>query len=54
MYHQQGAVVVDRWLAFKAAPKVAVLLKHLRRALDALLLRKIEKPDADLDAAGGR
>lgn len=52
LYHQKGVIVVDDWIAFKASPKVATLMKLLRKEMDALLRIKIEMPDADVSVSG--
>ena len=37
-----GYVVVGGWLRLRAAPAVALLVRRLRAALDALLARKVQ------------
>ncbi|KAK3254708.1 hypothetical protein CYMTET_36081, partial [Cymbomonas tetramitiformis] len=49
--HQRTLINVDRWLQFRAPPRVAVLFKELRAELDKLLMHKIDQPD--LTVAGG-
>ncbi len=62
--HTAGTVTVGggNWLRFRAAAKVGVLVKQLRRALDVLLAEKIDDPGLDItdrcaglcvDAGGG-
>ena len=40
----QGTITVDGWLQFSASGKLVALIQALRRALDALLMEKIENP----------
>lgn len=47
--HKKGQMSVDDWVIFRAPARVAVLARELRRELDALLLRKFEDPDYDLN-----
>ena len=42
--HKAGTVTVDGWIKFKAPARVAVLVKRLRRELDAALQLKISDP----------
>ena len=51
--HQEGYVLIDGWIRVRAAAPTAVLVKSLRQALDALLEKKIAKPELDLSATGG-
>ncbi len=44
VYHAAGVITIDNWLEFLASPKTAVLVKHLRRALDDLLRAKVCQP----------
>lgn len=48
--HTAGTVTVGpgSWIRFRAAAKVGVLVKQLRRALDVLLAEKIEDPALDI------
>mmetsp|Transcript_54255 Transcript_54255/g.118311 ORF Transcript_54255/g.118311 Transcript_54255/m.118311 type:complete len:89 (+) Transcript_54255:3-269(+) len=46
--HARQTISVDSWIEFAAPPRVAVLIKHLRREIDRLLLRKIAAPDLEL------
>jgi len=48
--HARAAATCDGWIRFRAAPRVAVLFKNLRRELDATLMRKIADPSLDVDA----
>ena len=41
--HEKRHLVVDNWLSFNSPPKTAVVLKHLRLAVDAVLAAKIDK-----------
>ena len=49
--HARAAATCDGWIRFRAAPRVAVLFKNLRKELDATLMRKIADPSLDVDAA---
>ena len=42
VHHQEMLITVDRWLAFNAPPKVAVLVKLLRREMETLLRRRFK------------
>ena len=42
--HEVQVMSVDGWIAFRAEPKVAVLIGKLRQKLDEVLIRKIESP----------
>jgi ATP-dependent RNA helicase DHX29 len=42
--HEAARVRVDGWIRIRAAPAVAVAVKRLRRALEALLRRKVAAP----------
>lgn len=46
--HERSKASCDGWIHFKSAPRVAVLFKHLRAELDALLMEKIASPDMDI------
>jgi ATP-dependent RNA helicase DHX36 len=46
--HERSSAVCDGWIHFRAAPRVAVLFKHLRAELDALLMDKIASPAMDI------
>jgi ATP-dependent RNA helicase DHX36 len=48
--HARAKATCDGWIKFRAAPRVAVLFKNLRRELDATLMRKIADPSLDVDA----
>ena len=48
--HARAKASCDGWIRFRAAPRVAVLFKNLRRELDATLMRKIADPSLDVDA----
>ena len=48
--HARAKASCDGWITFRAAPRVAVLFKNLRRELDATLMRKIADPSLDVDA----
>lgn len=50
--HAQEQLAVDGWVIFKSPARVAVLVRELRRNLDALLQRKFEEPGLDLATAG--
>ncbi len=39
--HEEGAVLVGGWLKLRAAAQTAVLVKHVRAALDALLEARV-------------
>ena len=47
-------ITVDRWLAFNAPPKVAVLVKLLRREMETLLRHKIQDPEHNMARTGSR
>ena len=49
MHHERGIISVDEKVHFRAPPKVATLASILRSELEALLLRKIVTPDAQVD-----
>ena len=40
--HADSTITVDDWLAFQSPPKVAVLIKLLRRRMDELLRHRIQ------------
>ena len=40
--HADSTITVDNWLTFQAPPKVAVLIKLLRRRMDELLRHRIQ------------
>jgi len=46
--HERSTAVCDGWIHFRAAPRVAVLFKHLRAELDSLLMEKIASPSMDI------
>jgi len=46
--HERSSATCDSWIHFRAAPRVAVLFKHLRAELDALLMEKITSPGMDI------
>lgn len=46
--HEQGLLVVDDWMEFKAPASMGVLVRQLRAELDRELLLKIADPDFDL------
>jgi len=46
--HERSSATCDNWIHFRAAPRVAVLFKHLRAELDALLMEKIASPGMDI------
>lgn len=48
--HEEGFVMIDEWIRVRAAAPIAVLVKKLRIALDALLKQKLETPEKDLTA----
>ena len=48
--HARAKASCDGWIKFRAAPRVAVLFKNLRKELDATLMRKIADPSLDVDA----
>ena len=54
VHHQEMLITVDRWLAFNAPPKVAVLVKLLRREMETLLRRKIQDPEHNMARTGSR
>lgn len=41
VFHQSGYVQIDGWLKVRAAAPVAVLVKQLRQALEAVLEKRI-------------
>ena len=49
VHHERGIISVDEKVHFRAPPKVATLASILRSELEALLLRKIVTPDAQVD-----
>jgi hypothetical protein len=50
--HAQEQLVVDGWVVFKSPARIAVLVRELRRNLDALLARKFEDPNLDIRTEG--
>ena len=46
--HERSRASCDGWIHLRAAPRVAVLFKHLRAELDALLMEKIASPSMDI------
>lgn len=43
--HADSRVLVDDWIRFEAPARVAVLVKELRREVDAALEAKFEQPE---------
>jgi HrpA-like RNA helicase len=43
----EGTITVDRWIKFSASGKLVALVQALRRALDEILLKKLENPNWD-------
>jgi HrpA-like RNA helicase len=52
VHHERGTLKVDDWAEFEASPRTAVLVRELRRAVDGLLLDKIEDPALDVQSSG--
>jgi len=56
VHHEKEVISVStdkkRWLHFRAPRKVATVVKHLRRATEELLLRKVTHPLEELGEAG--
>jgi ATP-dependent RNA helicase DHX57 len=50
--HTRGVLVMDEWLTFRAPAKTAVLIRNLRRELDALFAAKVERPEEEMHEAG--
>lgn len=50
--HAEGYVLIDGWIRVRAAAPTAVLVKELRRAIDALLGQKIRQPELSLHEKG--
>lgn len=49
--HKNNAIVIDGRIQIRAAAPIAVMFKKLRRALDELILHRIENPE--FDSKGG-
>ena len=50
--HLKGILTVDEWISFKAAAKIAVLIKGIRTYFGYFLQQKIEQPAYDLHHEG--
>ena len=48
--HASNKIVIDGWMYFDAASVVGVVILELRRALEELLARKIERPEIDVSS----
>lgn len=46
--HEKSKLVMDSWMYFQAPARIGVLVRELRRALDKLLIEKIENPSLSL------
>jgi ATP-dependent RNA helicase DHX57 len=46
--HQKGIVSVSDWIKLRAPPRIAALVKALRREADRLLWQKVEDPSIDI------
>ncbi|GLD97024.1 hypothetical protein PINS_up005707 [Pythium insidiosum] len=46
--HEKNLLVLDGWIRFQAVARIGVLIKAMRRQLDALLTRKIADPTLDI------
>ncbi|KAJ0411570.1 hypothetical protein ATCC90586_004220 [Pythium insidiosum] len=46
--HEKNLLVLDGWIRFQAVARIGVLIKAMRRQLDALLTRKIADPALDI------
>ena len=46
--HEKSKLVLDQWMYFQAPARIGVLVRELRRALDKLLIEKIENPSLSL------
>ncbi|XP_002973866.2 DExH-box ATP-dependent RNA helicase DExH1 [Selaginella moellendorffii] len=49
--HERQMIVVDGWLEFEAPARIAVLIKELRKRVDALLLEKTGNPGLDISSS---
>lgn len=49
--HASNKIVIDGWMYFDAASVVGVVILELRRALEELLARKIERPEIDVSSS---
>ena len=48
--HEKGQIEVDDWVRLRAPAKVGVLVRELRKLLDALLSDKLDEPWRDVSA----
>ena len=46
--HEKSKLVMDNWMYFQAPARIGVLVRELRKALDKLLIEKIEDPSLSL------
>ena len=51
--HGRSQATCDGWIRFRAAPRVAVLFKALRKELDGLLMQKIATPELNMAKKSG-
>jgi len=51
--HGRSQATCDGWIRFRAAPRVAVLFKALRKELDGLLMQKIATPELNMANKSG-
>ena len=51
--HGRSQATCDGWIKFRAAPRVAVLFKALRKELDGLLMQKIATPELNMAKRSG-
>jgi ATP-dependent RNA helicase DHX57 len=50
VHHMQSKVSVDTWASVSAAPKIGVLVRELKKRLDALLSVKLAQPDTEISS----
>ena len=51
--HVSSAVTLDGWLSLSVPARTAVMIKELRKQLEALLRSKVQHPRLDLSAEAG-
>lgn len=49
--HDQNKIVIDGWMYFDAPSVVGVIIQELRKAIEKLLLKKIENPNIDVSSS---
>ncbi|XP_056146501.1 ATP-dependent RNA helicase DHX29 [Lampris incognitus] len=47
--HRERLITLDGWIHFQAPVRIGVIFKHLRKLMDSLLEKKLEKPNMNLE-----